>query len=85
MSYLEPILLHPVRRQNFGDAVTQTCNPHLIPCLNHPQCWYKTEKAFILIIILSSSYHFFFVISIGQFYCLDVASIHQFLLPQIPT
>ncbi len=32
MSYLEPILMHPVRRQNFGDAVAQTCNPHLIPC-----------------------------------------------------
>ena len=32
MSYLEPILVHPVRRQNFGDAVAQTCNPHLIPC-----------------------------------------------------
>ena len=34
MSYLEPILVHPVRRQNFGDAVAQTCNPHLIPCHN---------------------------------------------------
>ena len=33
MSYLEPILVHPVRRQNFGDTVAQTCNPHLIPCL----------------------------------------------------
>ena len=33
MSYLEPILVHPVRRQNFGDGVAQTCNPHLIPCL----------------------------------------------------
>ena len=32
MSYLEPILVHPVRRQNFGDGVAQTCNPHLIPC-----------------------------------------------------
>ena len=32
MSYLEPILVHPVRRQNFGDGVAQTCNPHLILC-----------------------------------------------------
>ena len=32
MSYMEPILVHPVSRQNFGDAVAQTCNPHLIPC-----------------------------------------------------
>ena len=38
MSYLEPILLHPVRRQNFGDAVAQTCNPHLIPCHKSLQC-----------------------------------------------
>ena len=42
MSYLEPILVHPVRRQNFGDAVAQTCNPHLIPC--HIQFIYKTYK-----------------------------------------
>jgi len=42
MSYLEPILVHPVRRQNFGDTVGQTCNPHLIPCLiiafDHLRC-----------------------------------------------
>ena len=35
MSYLEPILVHPVRRQNFRDAVAQKCNPYLIRCLNH--------------------------------------------------
>ena len=33
MSYLEPILVHPVRRQNFGDTVAQKCNPYLIRCL----------------------------------------------------
>ena len=32
MSYLEPILVHPVRRQNFGDTVAQKCNPYLIRC-----------------------------------------------------
>ena len=32
MSYLEPVLVHPVRRQNFGDAVAQKCNPYLIWC-----------------------------------------------------
>ena len=46
MSYLEPILVHPVRRQNFGDAVAQTCNPHLIPCL--VQCIvHKCKVAFV--------------------------------------
>ena len=34
MSYLEPILVHPVRRQNFRDTVAQKCNPYLIRCLN---------------------------------------------------
>ena len=33
MSYLEAVLVHPVRRQNFGDAVSQKCNPYLIRCL----------------------------------------------------
>ena len=32
MSYLEPILVHPVRRQNFRDTVAQKCNPYLIRC-----------------------------------------------------
>ena len=34
MSYQEPILVHPVRRQNFGDTVAQKCNPYLIRCHN---------------------------------------------------
>ena len=33
MSYLEAVLVHPVRRQNFRDAVAQKCNPYLIWCL----------------------------------------------------
>ena len=46
MSYLEAVLVHPVRRQNFGDAVAQKCNPYLIRC---PMsfifvCWQKEEK-----------------------------------------
>ena len=45
MSYLEPILVHPVRRQNFGDTVAQTCNPHLIPC---PMKGFRGPKIAIL-------------------------------------
>ena len=30
MIYLEPVLVHPVRRQNFRDTVAQKCNPYLI-------------------------------------------------------
>ena len=44
MSYLEPILVHPVRRQNFGDAVAQTCNPHLIPCHNEKDVKESNDK-----------------------------------------
>ena len=32
MSYLEPILVHPVSRQNFRDTVAQKCNPYMIRC-----------------------------------------------------
>ena len=32
MSYLESVKVHPVRRQNFWDAVAQKCNPFLIRC-----------------------------------------------------
>ena len=39
MSYLEPILVHPVRRQNFRDTVAQKCNPYLIRChIYHRWC-----------------------------------------------
>ena len=52
MSYLEPILVHPVRRQNFGDGVAQTCNPHLIPCHREDKehmMWTANKRTYDLI------------------------------------
>ena len=59
MSYLEPILVHPVRRQNFGDTVAQKCNPYLIRChtnlnLHHHFTWKATAVEVIL--------HLFFIL-----------------------
>ena len=45
MSYLEPILVHPVRRQNFGDTVAQKCNPYLIRCLKRHSTWSSSFSA----------------------------------------
>ena len=42
MSYLEPILVHSVRRQNFRDTVAQKCNPYLIRC--HKQILWPFQK-----------------------------------------
>ena len=46
MSYLEAVLVHPVRRQNFGDAMSQKCNHYQIRChIFLKRKWYEDLKS----------------------------------------
>ena len=53
MSYLEPILVHPVRRQNFRDTVAQKCNLYLIRC--HTADTDVDDTAVLMLMILQIS------------------------------